>query len=149
MSRSPLDALAGGEGTPAEPNWTSLYRKAGEAKRAAAHWAEIINEMRERQTLSVANGHAIERLVLFRILYDRAAEVIRARGALQDAPNAGTPMYNLNFSVLKDAEEKIRMLESELGLAPIRRARASRVDRRPAKPRPADRYLRPIEGGKR
>ncbi|WP_457094920.1 hypothetical protein [Microvirga sp. P5_D2] len=60
-------AHEGGDGVPAEPDWASIY--SGELDIAAAHeeWGFAIRDMREAQTLTVANGHAIKRLVELKI----------------------------------------------------------------------------------
>jgi cold shock CspA family protein len=79
-----LDVIDGGEGTPQQPNWQLLSSDVGECGAAAGHWSNIVNAMRSAETLSVANGHAIKRLVIAQIVFDRAcAAVARVRLKIQ------------------------------------------------------------------
>jgi hypothetical protein len=110
------------------------------------HWVAICGELREASTLTAGNGHAIRRLVEARVLYERAALDVAQRGALVPAPKTGTPIYNLNMTIMRQSEESCRMLESELGIAPVRRGRAAKVRPMSRVPLARDQYLRPADG---
>jgi hypothetical protein len=69
-----FDVIEGGDGTPQQPNWQLLFSDAGECGAAAGHWSNIVNAMRSAETLSVANGRAIKRLVIAQIVFDRFPE---------------------------------------------------------------------------
>lgn len=62
-----MTEIAGGDGVPNEPDWSSIY--AEEFDIAAAHegWSIVIRELRSSVTLTVAGGDAIRRLVEFRV----------------------------------------------------------------------------------
>ncbi|ACL57578.1 P27 family phage terminase small subunit [Methylobacterium nodulans] len=139
-----LAAIPGGDGAPAEPDWSQAY--ADELDIAFAHeqWGHIVREMGERGTLSVSNGHAIKRLVEMRIQYERASRHVAEHGAILRATRAKTGQWNPYWSVMTKADEAIRVLEAELGLAPVRRGKAAKVERRARTARAADAYLKPV-----
>lgn len=116
-----------------------------------ATWSRHLHSLRGQEV------GRIRRLVEARISDERAAFDVAQCGALVPAPKTKTPIYNLNLTVMRQAEETIRMLEAELCIAVARRKRAGKVFRRRRVPlardaylsRPSDAYLRPINGGKR
>lgn len=134
----------GGDGIPPEPDWASIY--SDELDVAAAHeqWGMIIRELCEVDTLAVVNGEAIQRLVQFRIVFKRASQDVAERGAVMKAKRSRVPQYNPHWTVMKQSDEAIRVLEAELGLAPVRRGKASKVQRAKKVSRAADAYLKPV-----
>ena len=67
-----LTAIEGGDGEPPEPDWAMVFADPLDIEIARDEWGLVIREMRTVETLSVANGHAIRRLVEFRVQYRRA-----------------------------------------------------------------------------
>jgi phage terminase small subunit len=141
MTLKPVQVLLGGDGVPPEPDWTAIYTD--EDERAAAHveWGNVVREMRDAGTLAVANGHAIKRLVQFRMQYERAARHVAHNGAILQAKRAKVGQWNPYWAVMKHADEAIRLLEAELGIAPVRRGKARKTERRAKGARAADAYL--------
>ena len=139
--------IIGGDGEPQEPDWKLIYQNEDDLELAHLHWGNIIREMRECQTLSVANGHAIRRLTDFRIAYERASRAVAEQGPLiasKKKTNGGARagQWNPWWSVLRHAEETIRHLETELGISPLRRGRAGKVQKRSKQERASDTYLK-------
>ena len=135
--------IIGGDGEPEEPDWRLIFQNEDDLEAAPRHWGNIIREMREHQTLSCANGHAIRRLVDFRIQYDRASRHVAEHGpvfAAKRGKKAG--QWNPYWGVLRHAEEAIRHIETELGIAPLRRGKAGKVEKRANKARASDAYLK-------
>jgi P27 family predicted phage terminase small subunit len=140
-----LHVIEGGHGEPPEPDWSRLYVKNAnlEREQAGEYWAEIVGAMREAGTLSVVNGHAIKRLCCFLVLYEKAQKDVATEGATLRYKRSNLPYTNPNLIVMRQLDETIRSLESELCLPPLRRGRAGKVTRKPTKPRPADAWLGP------
>jgi hypothetical protein len=59
---SNLVEIVGGDGTPPEPNWRSIFGRANDRAAAAEYWRGIISEMRAAEKLAVVNAHSIKRL---------------------------------------------------------------------------------------
>lgn len=136
--------IIGGDGEPVEPDWNLLYANEDDLEIAREHWGQVIREMREAQILSVANGHAIRRLVDFRIAYERAARHVAEHGAVfaPKSKRAKTGQWNPQWGVMRHAEEVIRLIETELGISPLRRNRAGKVQKRDRKARASDAYFK-------
>src|SRR3546814_8864677 len=86
-------SLAAIEGTGAivpEPDWSLLLTDELERAAASEHWRRITIELKERDLLSPANAHAIQRLVLAYLVYDRAAREVAENGAVMK-PKRGSP----------------------------------------------------------
>lgn len=129
---------------PAEPDWSTLYVDDLDLESAAGHWVSSVNDLREAGTLSVANGHAIRRLVEFRVQYERAARHVAENGAILPATKAKIGQFNPYWAVMKHADEAIRILEGELGISPVRRGRATKVKRAEKVQRASDKYLKSV-----
>lgn len=134
--------IDGGEGLPEEPDWASLYTDVLDLTSAHEHWLVALRDCREAQTVTAANGHALRRLVEFRVQYDRAARQVAENGPVLKAKRTRVPQYNPQWVVMRQADEAIRALEGELGIAPVRRGKAVKVQRAKPKAAAADRYLR-------
>ena len=137
-----LTTIGGGDGTPPEPDWSQLYADEFDLAFAAEQWGAVVREMAGRGILSVANGHAIKRLVQFRVQFERASRHVAENGAIIPAKRSKAPQWNLHWSVMTKADEAIRVLEAELGLAPVRRGKAAKVERKVRQARAADAYLK-------
>lgn len=127
---------------PVEPDWSAIFTDDLDLAAAKEHWGEIVAEMRESGTLVVANGHAIRRVVCFRIEWDRSARNIADDGKILRAKRTKTPQINPEWTCLKQATEALTILEAELGLSPRRRNAAGKVQRAKRKATAADRYLK-------
>jgi P27 family predicted phage terminase small subunit len=116
---------------------------AGECGAAAGHWSNIVNAMRSAETLSVANGHAIKRLIIAQIVFDRACAAVARDGAVRRVK--GVDRRNPQWMLVKQSAEMCANIEADLGLPPVRRARVGKVPRKPQRRSPADGYLRPVK----
>jgi phage terminase small subunit len=142
-----LKAIAGGDGLPAEPDWSQLFADEFDLALAHAEWGIVTRELHDGGILAVANGHAIRRLVEFRVQYERSAKHVAEKGAIlaPTSKKAKVGQWNPHWSVMRQADESIRVIEAELGLAPTRRGKTTKVIRGKKVPRAADNYLRPAQ----
>ena len=139
-----LRTIDGGEGLPPEPEWALHFSDNLDIEAARNEWGVVVRDMHGADTLAVCNGHAIRRLVMFRVQFDRAANHVAKHGAIIKAKSTGKGgQWNPNWSVMRQADHAIRALEAELGLAPRRRAAAVKVKRRMNRRTAADDYLGP------
>ncbi|SIO51183.1 phage terminase, small subunit, putative, P27 family [Bradyrhizobium erythrophlei] len=138
-----FDVIDGGDGTPQQPKWQLLFSDAGECGAAAGHWSNIVNAMRSAETLSVANGHAIKRLVIGQIVFDRACAAVARDGAVRRVK--GVDRRNPQWMLVKQSAELCAGIEAELGLPPARRARVGKVPRKQRQRTAADGYPRPVK----
>lgn len=139
-----LKAIPGGDGVPAEPDWATTYSDELDLAFASEQWRTVTREMGERGILSVENGHAIKRLVEFRVQYERAARQVAEHGPVVKAERTGVPQYSPHWIIMRQADESVARAEAELGLAPVRRSKAAKVERRAKAARAADAYLKPV-----
>jgi len=130
-----------------EPTWALLLTDPLEIEAAKQYWRRITTEMRERQTLSVTNGHAIQRLVLAYVVFDRSSREVAESGAVtKPKRGSSTAIARLSphFTAMREAANDAGTLEAELGLSPRRRAGVSKIDKRPQRRTGADAYLKPV-----
>src|SRR3954464_9543711 len=121
-----LQGIAGGEGVPSEPDWSLIYRGADEVAAAHGGGGLVVREMQESSTITVANGHAIRRLVEFRVQYGRASRIVARQGTIVPAKRTRVPQVNPYWVIMRQANEALKVLEAELGIAPVRRVRAAK-----------------------
>lgn len=140
-----MDVIEGG-GVP-EPDWSSIFDDVLDVTAAAAHWRRVVNELKTRDLLAEVNGHSILRLVLAYVIYDRAAREVASGGAVSK-PRRGNSKaiarVSPHFTVMREAGNDAAQIEAELGLAPRRRASATKAENGKKTPRAADRFLRPV-----
>lgn len=136
--------VEGGDGVPLQPDWTSVYSDELDILAANEEWGIVVRELQEAGTLAAANGHAIRRLVEFRIQYERSSRHVAENGPVLKGKRAKVGQWNPHWSVMCQADGAIRALEAELGLAPTRRSKATKVQRAKKTVRAADRYLKPV-----
>lgn len=141
MASKTLVVLKGFEGEPVEPDWNDLYDNREDISTAREEWRKVVTEMREDQTLAFGNGHAISRLVHFRIIYRDALHRVTKQQEAVVVPGKNGPRMNPWFLAMRKAEESIRILEAELGISPLRRKKVGKVAKRETKTRAADSYL--------
>jgi hypothetical protein len=102
----------------------------------------VLRELRDANTLMVANGHAIRRLVEFRIQYECAARQVAEKGTILKTKRSRVPQYNSHWIVMRQADDSIRVADIELGIFPLRRGKAGKVQRAKKAPRAADNFLK-------
>ena len=143
-----LRTIEGGDGLPPEPEWALHHSDELDIAAARDEWGVVVREMQSAETLAVANGHAIRRLVEFRIQWRRASKHVAEHGAIIQSKTTGKGgQWNPNWSVMRQADHAIRALEGELGLAPRRRAAAVKAKQRMNRRTAADDYLGPTKRG--
>ena len=120
-----------------------MYTDELDQELAHSEWGIVVREMTDAQTLAVANGHAILRMVRYRVIYERAARSVDEGGALQKAPKSRVPKINPNWGIMRQAGEEIRLLEVELGIPPVRRGKTTKVVRKQRVTRASDAYIKP------
>ncbi|KQT03202.1 MULTISPECIES: P27 family phage terminase small subunit [unclassified Rhizobium] len=138
--------ILGGDGSPPEPDWASIYADEFDILEAHEQWSIVLNELRDAHTLAVSNGHAIKRLVEFRVQYERSSKHVAEHGPVLKGKRAKVGQWNPHWSVMRQADEAIRVIEAELGIAPARRGKVTKVQRGKKTSRAADGYLKPVSG---
>lgn len=136
--------LDGGDGVPVEPTWTKLFRTKVDCETAHEIWTNVIREMQQQQTLSIVNGPAIKRLVMFHVEFERQARAIATGGVIRKAKKTHVPQVHPSWTVMKQAAEAAASLETELAISPRRRNNGGKVQRKAASARAADRFLKPV-----
>jgi P27 family predicted phage terminase small subunit len=137
-----FETIDGGSGAPEQPAWQLLFSGADECAAAQSYWSTIVATMRAAETLSVANGHAIKRLVVAAIVYDRASAAVARDGAVRRVK--GVDRKSPQWALMKQSAEMCARIEAELGLPPVRRGRVGKVTRK-SRRTAADGYLRPVK----
>jgi hypothetical protein len=131
-----LATFPGSGGDIEEPDWKLLIpdqerrvpgvRRVERADNAVwrdvAHreWLRIVAELRAMETLSPANRHQIQRLVIAYVRYDRAAARQFEMGPVLPSPKTKTPMVNLWQTEMRQADADATVAEGELGIPPRR-----------------------------
>ena len=127
-----------------EPDWSRLLNDAGERKAASEHWCRIAGEMDELQILSPSNGHALQRLVLAYLHYDRCSLEVGI-GGLVTAKNPDNPKsierLSVHYQAMREAEKTTERLEKQLGLTPGNRGKVGKVARKRERSTGADAFL--------
>jgi P27 family predicted phage terminase small subunit len=126
-----------------EPDWNVIFTDADDQAEARSQWATVVDELAAAGTLAIANGHTMIRLVEFRIQYRKAARHVAEHGAILTAKRAKVGQHNPFWTIMRQTDERIVVLESKLGIDPLSRGKATRVQRGKKKTRAADAYLKP------
>lgn len=141
-------SLASIDGTGAivvEPNWSLLLTDELERAAAGEHWRRITIELKERDLLSPTNAHAIQRLVIAYLVYDRCSREVADNGAVLK-PKRGNPKaiarLSPYFTAMREAAADADRQEQELGISPRRRAGAGKVAKKIVRKTGADAYLK-------
>lgn len=127
-----------------EPHWQMLLTDEIEIEAAAEYWRAITTELRERSLLAPANRHAIQRLVLAYVIYDRSSRIVAEQGAVTKPKRGNSKAIarlNPHFTAMREAGSDAATLEAELGLAPRRRAAATKVEKKARAARASDEFL--------
>lgn len=127
-----------------EPQWARLLPKVDERKAASEHWRRVAGEMDDLQILSASNGHALQRLVLAYLNYDRCALMVAADG-LVTAKSPDNPKsidrLNVYYQAMREAEKTTERLEKQLGLTPGNRGKVGKVTKKRERSTGADAFL--------
>lgn len=133
-------------GIVAEPDWKKLLPNVAERNAAKKHWRRITGEMQERETLAEANGHALQRLVVAYLVYDRCSIAV-AQDGLVTEPNPENPKsiarLSIYYKAMREAENTAERLEAQLGLSPGRRSKVGKVVKKRERKAGADTFLGP------
>lgn len=136
-------ALPGGDGVPPEPEWSEIFDDVLEQALAHETWGLVVREMRGAETLTVANGHAIKRLCIAAVLYERSARDVAEHGSVIRAKKSGVLQYSPHFVVARQMGEDIKTLEMHLGISPIGRRKVAKAPKaKDGAARPSDTYLK-------
>jgi P27 family predicted phage terminase small subunit len=142
-TRTTVD-VAGGELI--EPDWARLLPEPAEQAAASEHWLRVVEEMRDRETLSASNGHALQRLVLAYLHYDGCSLMVAQNGLVTE-PNPNNPKsiarLSIYYKAMREAEKTADALEAQLGLSPGRRGRVGKVTKKRERSAGADAFLGP------
>jgi len=133
-------------GIVATPDWSLLLTDPSEQRVAGEHWHRIAGEMRDREILSPSNGHALQRLVLAYLVYDRCSNAVALSGIV-DAPKADNPKaiarLSIHYKAMREAENTAERLEARLGISPGQRGKVAKVAKKRERTAGADRFLGP------
>ncbi|MBX3537327.1 MAG: P27 family phage terminase small subunit [Chelatococcus sp.] len=130
-----------------EPDWSSLFNDELEILAAKEHWRRVTTELKDRTLMAPGNAHGLQRLVVSYVLYDRALRTVAEKGPVEP-PKRGSKnaIARLSpfFVAMREMASDAATLEAEFGLAPRRRAAATKADNGKKTQRAADRFLRSI-----
>lgn len=139
-----MDVIGGTGQIVAEPDWRLLLTDDLEITAAAEYWRAVTTELRERSLLAPANRHAIQRLVLSYVIYDRSVRDVAEHGAVLKPRRGNTKAIariSPYFTAMREAANDASILEGELGLSPRRRGAVTKVERRARTVRGSDEFL--------
>lgn len=142
-----MNAIDGTGAVIPEPNWRMLLSDELEVEAASEYWRVLTTELRERDLLAPANRHAVQRLVLSYLAYDRCSREVAEHGAVTK-PKRGNPKaisrLSPHFTAMREAGSDAAALEAELGIAPRRRGGVTKVQRKTRTARASDAYLKRV-----
>lgn len=141
-----LAAIEGTGNIVEEPTWALLLSDELEQAAASEHWRRITTELKERDLLAPANAHAVQRLVLAYLVYDRCAREVAENGAVTK-PKRGSPRaiarLSPYFTAMREAGSDADRQEQELGISPRRRSGAAKVVKKVTRSTGSAAYLKP------
>ncbi len=128
-----------------EPDWTVLLTDEAERAVASSHWQRVATEMHDREILSSSNGHAVQRLVLAYLVYNRCSAEVAAGGIVDEPDNEKNPKaiarLSIHYKAMREAENTAERLEAQLGLSPGRRGKVAKVVAKRERRAGADAFL--------
>jgi P27 family predicted phage terminase small subunit len=139
-----LDVIEGGDGSPPEPNWRLIFGRVADRNAAAEPWESILSEIRGAEKLAAANGHAILRLIVAYMTFDRSAKEVMKAGPVMKAKKTGVPTYNPWWTTMSNAASQAAALEKELCISPRDRNAGGKVVKKVTKRTGAAAYLKPV-----
>lgn len=136
----------GGAPDIAEPDWMLRFEegKWGEQRAALAseRWSTLVASMTATSTLGTENDALIEMAALAYADWRLAEAHVAQYGPIVPAPKTGVPMHNPYKAVADGAMKRCQAAERDLGIPPVERGRATKVQRGRRKKAAADTYLR-------
>ncbi|WP_246246054.1 P27 family phage terminase small subunit [Mesorhizobium zhangyense] len=124
------------------PDWTAIFPESTDVAEAEDQWRAVMADLQAAGTLADANAHTVIRLVEFRVQYRKAARHVAEHGAILSNKRAKVGQWNPYWSAMQQADARIVVLESKLGLDPVSRGKTTKVQRGKTKTRAADAYLK-------
>lgn len=139
-----MNVIEGSGAIVPEPDWESLFSDVLDVAAAREHWRLITTELKDRQLLAPANGHAVQRLVCAYLMFDRMYRQVAEAGPVQK-PKRGNSRaiarVSPYFTAMREAASDAATLEAELGISPRRRNAVTKAERRQRRERASDAYL--------
>jgi P27 family predicted phage terminase small subunit len=135
--------IGGGDGTPPEPVWRSIFGRAADREAASAYWQSLVSELRGAEKLAVANAHSIKRLVVAYITFDISAREVLKAGPVIKAKKTGVPTYNPWWTTMSNAASQAAALEKELCVSPRDRGSGAKVAKKQERTTGSARFLKP------
>jgi P27 family predicted phage terminase small subunit len=139
-----LDLIDGGDGSPPEPRWQLIFGRAADRAIAAEHWKGIVAELRGAEKLAAANGHAILRLVVAYMTFDKSAKEVMKSGPVMKAAKTKVPTYNPWWTTMSNAASQAAAIEKDLCISPRERNSGGKVVKKTTKRTGAAAYLKPV-----
>lgn len=140
-----LSSIDGTGAIVTEPEWSLLLTDELEIAAAGEHWRKVTTELKGRDLLAPTNAHAIQRLVLAYVIYDRCARDVAENGAVTK-PKRGNPKaiarLSPYFTAMREAASDADRQEQELGIAPRRRSGAGKVSKKLSRTTGADAFVK-------
>jgi P27 family predicted phage terminase small subunit len=131
----------------AEPDWEGLFNDELEIGAAREHWRRITTELKDRSLMAPANAHALQRLVVAYVLYDREMRIVAEQGTVTKPKRGNSRAIartSPHFTAMRELASDAAVLEQEFGISPRRRSAATKVQNGKKAPRAADGYLRTV-----
>lgn len=144
-----MDVIEGTGNIIAEPDWESLFSDVLEIEAAKEHWRVITSELKSRQLLAPANGHAIQRLVCAYLMFDRMYREVAEHGVVSQprrGNNKAIARISPYFTAMREAGADAANVEAELGISPRRRGDVTKADQKQRKERASDAFVRQTGG---
>jgi P27 family predicted phage terminase small subunit len=130
----------------AEPDWQSLFSDVLEVGQAHEHWRRVTTELKDRALLSPGNAHALQRLVVAYVLYDRSLREVAENGAVTKPKRGNSRAIartSPHFAAMRELSSDAAVLEAEFGLSPRRRSAATAAPRKQRVPKASDEFTKP------
>lgn len=127
-----------------EPDWDTLLDDDLEVIEAKEYWRVITTELKSRNLLSPANGHAVQRLINFYLMYDRMFKEVAEHGMIVKAKRRNVrSIARVSPYVLAMVQmgNEATSLEKELGISPRGRDNVKPVQKKSSKDRASNAYL--------
>jgi P27 family predicted phage terminase small subunit len=132
-----------------EPDWDSLFSDVLEVEAAKEHWRIVTTELKDRGLMASGNAHALQRLVVAYVLYDRSLREVAEHGAVTKPKRGNTRAIartSPHFSAMRELASDAAVLEAEFGLSPRRRSTATKAEKKATVKRASDAYLKNSAG---
>lgn len=133
-----------------EPHWRMLLNDDLEIEAAREYWRICADELRGRSLLAPATNHAVRRLVIAYLMYDRASRDVLENGGVLKPRRGNTKAIarqNPSVLIMRNADHDATALEAELGISPRRRESAAPVKGGQRKVSALAAYLKPVSKG--